>query len=105
MVEETPEKIIRYAELLSEKLTSLRHALYPPEARKSLRTFTTLEVARMLGLSESSIRTIDLAGEGPEPMRLANGRRAFTLAQINALRAQFSARRSNPADALDIFPR
>ena len=103
--EETPEKIIRYSELLSDKLSALRMALYPPEARKTLRTFTTLEVAQMLGLSESSIRTIDLSGEGPEPMRLANGRRAFTLAQVNALRAHFSARRANVADALEILPR
>ncbi|PWE55872.1 plasmid partitioning protein RepA [Metarhizobium album] len=103
--EETPEKIIRYSELLSEKLSALRLALYPPEARKTLRTFTTLEVAQMLGLSESSIRTIDLSGTGPEPQRLANGRRAFTLAQVNALRAHFAGRRSNAADAAEIMPR
>lgn len=102
--EETPEKIIRYSELLSEKLSALRMALYPPEARKTLRTFTTLEVAQMLGLSESSIRTMDLSGIGPEPQRLANGRRAFSLEQVNDLRRHFAARRTNPADALEVLP-
>ncbi|MDI7861894.1 plasmid partitioning protein RepA [Rhizobiaceae bacterium n13] len=104
MREETPEKIIRYSEILSEKLSQLRMALYPPEARKSLRTFTTLEVAQMLGMSESSIRTLDLSGSGPEPQRLANGRRAFTLAQINELRSHFAAKRTNPSDALEMLP-
>ncbi|WP_237155600.1 plasmid partitioning protein RepA [Oryzibacter oryziterrae] len=105
VLEDTPERVIRYAQALSSRLTAIRAALYPPEARKTLRRFTTLEVAQLLGLSESSIRTLDLSGVGPEPQRLPNGRRAFTLDQINALRAHFAAKRSNPLESLDILPR
>ncbi|WP_152986626.1 MerR family DNA-binding transcriptional regulator, partial [Pseudovibrio sp. POLY-S9] len=82
--EETPsEKISRYSQLLSGQLHRLRQELYPPEAHKLLRSFSSVDVARLIGVSESTIRQLDLDGEGPTPTRLANGRRSYTLQQIN----------------------
>ncbi|GHB41095.1 plasmid partitioning protein RepA [Pseudovibrio japonicus] len=103
--EETPsEKISRYSQLLSGQLHRLRQELYPPEANKALRSFSSVDVARLIGVSESTIRQLDLDGEGPTPTRLANGRRSYTLEQINAIREVLAARKKGD-EAVNILPR
>jgi len=99
----TPERIGAYANLLSGQLQLLREQLYPPEAQKTLRAFSSVDVARLIGVSESTIRQLDLDKEGPSPERLANGRRAYTLAQINEIRAVLAKRRK-PEDAWQVRP-
>ncbi|WP_069306984.1 plasmid partitioning protein RepA [Methylobrevis pamukkalensis] len=94
--------IARFASLLSGRLNDLREALYAPETQKSLRSFSTQEVASLLGVAESTVRQLSLDGEGPEPERFSNGRRAYRLGQINELRRLLAARR--PAEALDFLP-
>ncbi len=102
--EETPsEKISRYSQLLSGQLHRLRQELYPPEAHKLLRSFSSVDVARLIGVSESTIRQLDLDGEGPTPARLANGRRSYTLHQINAIREVLAARKKGD-EAVNILP-
>ncbi|KZL13204.1 plasmid partitioning protein RepA [Pseudovibrio ascidiaceicola] len=102
--EETPsEKISRYSQLLSGQLHRLRQELYPPEAHKLLRSFSSVDVARLIGVSESTIRQLDLDGEGPTPTRLANGRRSYTLQQINAIREVLAARKKGD-EAVNILP-
>lgn len=102
--EETPsEKISRYSQLLSGQLHRLRQELYPPEAHKALRAFSSVDVARLIGVSESTIRQLDLDGEGPTPTRLANGRRSYTLEQINAIREVLAARKKGD-EAVNILP-
>ncbi|SDR47451.1 plasmid partitioning protein RepA [Pseudovibrio sp. Tun.PSC04-5.I4] len=103
--EETPsEKISRYSQLLSGQLHRLRQELYPPEANKALRSFSSVDVARLIGVSESTVRQLDLDGEGPTPTRLANGRRSYTLEQINAIREVLAARKKGD-EAVNIHPR
>lgn len=103
--EETPsEKISRYSQLLSGQLHRLRQELYPPEANKALRSFSSVDVARLIGVSESTIRQLDLDGEGPTPTRLANGRRSYKLEQINAIREVLAARKKGD-EAVNILPR
>lgn len=97
------ERIGRYSGLLSGQLQLLREQPYPPEAQKTLRTFSSVEVARILGLSESTIRQLDLDKEGPTPARLADGRRAYTLEQINDVR-RVLAKRRKPEDAWQVQP-
>lgn len=102
--EETPsEKISRYSQLLSGQLHRLRQELYPPEARKNLRSFSSVDVARLIGVSESTIRQLDLDGEGPTPTRLANGRRSYTLQQINEIRRVLAGRKKDE-EAINILP-
>lgn len=102
--EESPsEKISRYSQLLSGQLHRLRQELYPPEARKNLRSFSSVDVARLIGVSESTIRQLDLDGEGPTPTRLANGRRSYTLQQINEIRRVLAARKKDE-EAINILP-
>jgi len=101
--ENTALKIQRHSQLLSAQLQALRETLYPPKAEKSLRTFTSREVASLVGVAESTLRQMSLDGEGPDPERLPNGRRAYTLAQVNEVREHLAAKR--PAEATRFLPR
>ncbi|MGR9251164.1 MULTISPECIES: plasmid partitioning protein RepA [Rhizobium] len=101
--ESSAVKITRQSQMLSAQLQSLRTHMYPPEAMKSLRTFTSRDVATMLGIAESTLRQMSLDGEGAMPERLENGRRSYTLAQVNEIRRYLAVKR--PMEALDFLPR
>lgn len=75
-----------HADLLSSQLQAMSEALFPPTARKTLRRFTSGEAARLMKISDSTLRKMTLAGEGPQPDLTSNGRRLYTLAQINEIR-------------------
>ncbi len=100
--EDSVDKILRHAEMLSNQLQNLRERMYPPQAQKSLRRFMTPEVAKLTSISESSLRTLSIEGKGPTPDRLENNHRAYTLDQINELRRYFAEK--NPNDALTYVP-
>jgi len=80
------ETIGAHASLLSEQLQAMSEALFPPASEKELRKFTSGEAARLIGVSDSRLRQLSLAGEGPQPAITPGGRRHYTLAQINAVR-------------------
>ncbi|NEK17170.1 plasmid partitioning protein RepA [Rhizobium leguminosarum] len=101
--ESSAAKITRQSQMLSAQLQSLRTHMYPPEAMKSLRTFTSRDVATMLGIAESTLRQMSLDGEGAMPERLENGRRSYTLSQVNEIRRYLAVKR--PMEALDFLPR
>lgn len=96
------EQVGQYAALLSAQLNALRERMYPPQAQKSLRKFTAPESARLLGIAESTIRQMSLDGEGPDPERLANGRRIYSLSEVNELRRYLAQKR--PSEALKFLP-
>ncbi|MBB3808069.1 plasmid partitioning protein RepA [Pseudochelatococcus contaminans] len=75
-----------HAELLSSQLQAMSDALFPPTSRKTLRRFTSGETARLIGVSDSTLRKLSLADEGPMPHVSANGRRLYSLGQVNELR-------------------
>ncbi|WP_312893047.1 plasmid partitioning protein RepA [Ancylobacter sonchi] len=85
------ETIGDHAERLSAQLQAMSHALFPPTAQKMLRKFTSGEAARLLNVSDSMLRKISLKGEGPQPELTSNGRRLYSLAQINELRVKLAA--------------
>jgi len=101
--ESSAETIRRHSQLLSAQLQVLRRRMYPPEAKKELRTFSTRETALLLGVAESTLRQMSIDGEGIVPLRKENGRRVYTLDQINQLRVYLAERR--PAEATTFFPR
>ena len=74
------------AEMLSAQLQAMRNRLFPPTAQKALRKFTSGEAAKLIGVSDGYLRQLSIAGEGPQPETGANGRRLYSLAEINALR-------------------
>jgi len=75
-----------HAEQLSSQLQAMSEALFPPTSHKSLRKFTSGEAARLMKISDSFLRKMTLAGEGPQPELASNGRRFYTLGQINEIR-------------------
>lgn len=80
------ETIGEQADLLSSHLQSMSEALFPPTSQKVLRKFTSGEAARLMGVSDSTLRKMTLAGEGPQPETTSNGRRLYTLSDINQIR-------------------
>ncbi|MBB2755672.1 UNVERIFIED_ORG: chromosome partitioning protein [Rhizobium aethiopicum] len=101
--ESSAMKIRRQSQLLSAQLQSIRERLYEPEAAKSLKTFTSREVAALLGIAESTLRQMSLDGESAIPDRQDNGRRIYTLHQVNQIREHLAQKRPN--EALVFLPR
>ncbi|WP_322996475.1 plasmid partitioning protein RepA [Castellaniella sp.] len=80
------ETIGMQAELLSSQLQAMSDALFPPSSKKPLRRFTSGETAKLIGISDSTLRKMTIAGEGPIPETTSNGRRLYSLSQINEIR-------------------
>jgi chromosome partitioning protein len=78
------------ARILSSQLQALREKLFPPEAKKQLRRFSSGEAAKLIGVTDSYLRHLSTSGEGAGPEKTAGGRRAYTLEQIHALRHQLA---------------
>jgi chromosome partitioning protein len=97
------ETIGAHAELLSSQLQSMSEALFPPSAHKILRRFTSGEAARLIKVSDSTLRKMTLAGEGPNPELTSNGRRLYTLADINAIR-RLLAQSARGRESIDFVP-
>jgi chromosome partitioning protein len=83
------------AQALSAQLQALRTKLFPPEARKQLRRFTSGEAAKLIGVTDSYLRHLALGGGGPEPEKTAGGRRAYSLEQIHDIRHVLSKAKSS----------
>ena len=99
----TDDRISAHARLLSNQLQQLRERLFPPEASKELRTFTSGEAAKLIGVSDSYLRQLSLEGVGPKPETTPSGRRSYTLKQINELRHYLAE--AKPKDAQLFVPR
>ena len=97
------ETIGAHAELLSSQLQALSQAMFPPTSQKSLRRFTSGEAARLMSISDSTLRKMTLAGEGPQPETTSNGRRLYTLGQINEIRGLLAGG-TRGREAVDFVP-
>nr|HRO16397.1 plasmid partitioning protein RepA [Paracoccus sp. (in: a-proteobacteria)] len=62
-----------HASRLSERLQAHRAQLFPPDARKILRKFTSGEVADLLGVKDAYLRKLHLEGRGPDPETRTGG--------------------------------
>ncbi len=71
---------------LEKALNNLQLAQYPPDAVRTMRKFTSTEVAALLGVTEAYIRQVSLKGQGPEPETTTNGKRLYSLDQVLELR-------------------
>jgi chromosome partitioning protein len=97
------ETIGEQAELLSSQLQSMSEALFPPASQKVLRKFTSGEAARLIGVSDSTLRKMTLAGEGPQPETTSNGRRLYNLAEINQIR-RLLAQSTRGRESIEFIP-
>jgi chromosome partitioning protein len=75
-----------FSSKLETALTNLSKVQFPPDAMRQMRRFASSEVAELLDVSEAYIRQISLKGQGPEPELTSNGRRHYSLEQVNELR-------------------
>ncbi|MBL8589980.1 MAG: plasmid partitioning protein RepA [Methylobacteriaceae bacterium] len=96
-------RLSRHAQVLSGQLQALSATLFAPTSRKALRSFSSGEVARFLGVSDGYLRQLSLDGLGPSPALSSGGRRSYTPAQLGELRAFLA--QSRPREALDFLPR
>ncbi|BCM85201.1 chromosome partitioning protein ParA [Methylobacterium indicum] len=71
---------------LSSELNALRRTLFPPASHKLLRSFSSGEAAKLIGVADGYLRQLSLASKGPQPEIGPGGRRSYTLGQINELR-------------------
>ncbi len=101
--QQSDERILAQARLLSSQMQGLSNRLFAPDSTKALRLFSSGEAARLLSVSDGYLRQLSLDGVGPQPDVGANGRRGYSLAQIDALRAHIAA--AKPREALSILPR
>ena len=97
------QRISVHARLLSEQMQALSLRLFAPDDKKALRSFTSGEAARLLGVSDGYLRQLSIDGIGPMPEVTTAGRRAYTLSQINELRVHIAT--AKPREALSVFPR
>ena len=102
-VEPSRARISRHARIASNQLRSLSTTLFPPTASKTLRSFSSGEVAKIIRVSDGYLRQLSLDELGPVPKIGQGGRRSYTLAQINELRHYLATVR--PKEALDFLPR
>ncbi|MEP0586477.1 MAG: plasmid partitioning protein RepA [Roseobacter sp.] len=100
---DTIAKIEGFSHKLSDRLQTMREMTYPPEAKKVFnRTFSTTDLVRLLGVPESTLRTLTLEGRGPLPFRAENNRRIYTIEQLWELRSFLAELR--PDDAIRLLP-
>lgn len=99
----TSELIGRRAEALSARLRAAGERAFPPTAQKFLRSFTSGEVAQIVGVSDGYLRQLSLDGLGPSPDLTSGGRRSYSLEQVNELRRYLAETR--PKEALKFWPR
>ncbi len=71
---------------LSSELRTLRQSLFPPSSHKTLRSFSSGEAAKLLGITDGYLRQLTLSGKFHQSDGGTSGRRAFTLEQIHQLR-------------------
>jgi chromosome partitioning protein len=74
------------AQQLSAKLLAHRKKLFPPEARKTLRRFSSGEAAKLIGINDGYLRQLSLDAKGPQPETSPTGRRSYSFEDIQALR-------------------
>lgn len=98
----TLSRLTQQAETLSAQLQSLSASLFPPTSKKRLRSFSSGEVAKIVGVSDGYLRQLSIDGFGPMPEILHGGRRAYSAGQVLDLRKYLADTR--PRDALDFLP-
>ena len=90
--------IRQHSEWLANQLHSQRESLFPPNASKTMRKFTSGEAAALLGVNDSYLRKLNLDGKGPSPELTAGNRRHYSAEDIQALRVLLEKTARRPGD-------
>ncbi|WP_195822630.1 plasmid partitioning protein RepA [Roseobacter sp. MH60115] len=92
--------IRQHSEWLASQLHTQRESLFPPDAEKTMRTFTSGEAAALLGVNDSYLRKLHLDGKGPSPELTPGNRRHYSAQDILALRELLEKTARKPGDYL-----
>lgn len=99
--EDSLNQVIRHhSEWLSNQLHVQRENLFPPNASKQMRTFTSGEAAALLGINDSYLRKLHLDGKGPNPEVTQGNRRHYSAFDIQELRELLEKTARKPGDYL-----
>lgn len=99
-IEDLNAVIRQHAEWLSSQLHSQRENLFPPNAQKQMRTFTSGEAAGLLRVNDSYLRKLHLEGRGPSPALTSGNRRHYSVQDIQDLRVLLEKTARKPGDYL-----
>ena len=88
------------AEQLAAQLHAQRESLFPPDAAKQMRRFTSGEAAALLGVNDSYLRKLHLDGKGPSPEMTGGNRRLYSAQDIQDLRQLLEKTARKPGDYL-----
>lgn len=80
------ETIQHDSSALSSQLQVLFEKLFSPNAKKTLRRFSSSEAAKLLGVTDSYVRHIASQEEAVTSERTPGGRRTFSLEEVNTIR-------------------
>jgi len=78
--------IRHHSDVLAGQLQAQRENLFPPDATKTMRKFSSGEAAALLGVNDSYLRKLHLDGKGPSPDLTPGNRRQYSAEDIRALR-------------------
>lgn len=92
--------IRQHSEWLAAQLHTQRESLFPPDAEKAMRKFTSGEAAALLGVNDSYLRKLHLDGKGPSPALTPGNRRLYSAADLQALRVLLERNARKPGDYL-----
>lgn len=92
--------IRQHSEWLAAQLQSQRESLFPPDADKTMRKFTSGEAAGLLGVNDSYLRKLHLDGKGPEPEVSSGNRRLYSAQNLQDLRVLLEKTARKPGDYL-----
>ena len=92
--------IRQHSDWLAAQLHAQRESLFPPDAEKTMRKFTSGEAAALLGVNDSYLRKLSLDGRGPSPELTAGNRRLYSARDIQDLRALLEKTARKPGDYL-----
>ena len=90
--------IRQHAEWLATQLHAQRESLFPPDASKEMRKFTSGEAASLLGVNDSYLRKLNLDGKGPSPELTPGNRRLYSVSDIRELRHLLEKTARKPGD-------
>lgn len=100
MAERIDQLVGEHAAKLSARLKIHRDQLQEPSVRRSLRRFSSAEVAQLLGIEDTDLRDLDLAGKGPSPEIRTGGRRHYSARDIQDLRTYLETSAKRPGSYL-----
>ncbi|MEM8654315.1 MAG: plasmid partitioning protein RepA [Pseudomonadota bacterium] len=92
--------IRQHSEWLATQLHAQRESLFPPDAAKEMRKFTSGEAATLLGVGDSYLRKLHLEGRGPSPEITSGNRRLYSAADIQSLRCTLETTARRPGEYL-----